>query len=162
MNLAMTDGETTERIRAHFVTGNFFSLLGVQAMYGRALTPDDERATSDMPPVVLGYPFWRRHFNADQGVIGRTILLQGHRCVIVGVAPKAFNGLSIETSPDLRVPFTVVNILSPKPEYNTVERVQYELAARLRPGVTIRRAQAECSSIWEAVTRVGADPFVRK
>jgi predicted permease len=160
MNLALTDGAATERIRAHFVTGNFFSLLGVQAMYGWALTPDDERARSDMPPVVLGYPFWRRRFNADPAVIGRTILLQGHRCVIVGVAPKTFNGISVETSPDLRVPFTFRNTFSSSSdsEYNAVERVEYELAGRLRPGVTIGRAQSECSSLWEAI----ADPWGRK
>src|SRR6266851_3389856 len=54
-NMAVTDGTTAERIRAHFVTGNFFSVLGVQPLYGRVLTPDDERTTFDMPPIVLSY-----------------------------------------------------------------------------------------------------------
>ena len=112
MNIAVSEGSITERIRAHFVTGNFFSVLGVQALYGRVLTPDDERSTADTPPIVLSYPFWKRRFNADPAVVGQPIQLQGHRCLIVGVMPKAFNGISVETGPDVRVPFTAVNILS--------------------------------------------------
>src|SRR5439155_8297408 len=50
MNLAISDANTPERIRAHFVTGNFFSVLGVQPLYGRTLTPDDESFAADAPP----------------------------------------------------------------------------------------------------------------
>jgi predicted permease len=157
MNLAIGDSTTSERIRAHFVTGTFFSVLGVQALLGRTLTTDDEALTSDTPPVVLSYPFWKRHFHADAGVIGRTILLQGRRSLVVGVMPQTFNGISVETSPDVRIPVTAVTTLSADRYFNKVDRLELELAGRLRRGVTIGRAQAECDSIWRAVTRAAAE-----
>jgi predicted permease len=151
LNIALTDGIEPERIRAHLVTGNFFSLLGVQALYGRVLLPDDERYTSDTPPVVLSYAFWKRRFNADTRVIGRSISLQGHRCVIIGVTPEEFNGISADTSPDVRVPFTSVTALSPDRDYNRVEQLEYELIGRLHPRMTIGSAQAACAGVWDAV-----------
>jgi len=158
MNLAISDSTTPERIRAHFVTGNFFSVLGVQPLYGRTLTAADESFAADMPPVVLSYPFWKRRFHADAGAIGRTILLQGHRSMVVGVMPRSFNGISVETSPDIRIPITAVTTLSADRYFDRVERLELALAGRLRPGVAIGRAQAECDSIWRAVTRVEAEP----
>src|SRR2546426_9505138 len=112
MNLAISDSTTSERIRAHFVTGSFFSVLGVQPLYGRTLTTDDEVFTSDTPPVVLSSPFWKRRFQADAGVIGRTILLQGRRCLFVGVMSKSSNGISAKPTPPPRIPFTAVASIS--------------------------------------------------
>src|SRR5215211_7305958 len=64
MNIAMRDGATSDRIRADFVTGNFFSLLGVRPLYGRILSVQDELATGALP-VVLSHPFWTRRFKGD-------------------------------------------------------------------------------------------------
>src|SRR5207249_8265345 len=67
------------------------------------------------------------------------------------------NGISIETSPDIRIPLTAVTMLSADRYFNKVDRLELALAGRLRHGVTIGRAQAECDSIWRAVTRVEAE-----
>src|SRR5713226_726542 len=85
-NVALTDPGPAERIRAHLVTDNYFTALGVDALYGRVLTPEDTQA------AVLSHGFWVRRFARDPKVIGQTILLQGHRFTIVGVLPKPFNG----------------------------------------------------------------------
>ena len=142
-DVAFGDGTTTERVRVHLVSPNFFSSLGVHAYLGRVLNADDERTAA--PNAVLSYAFWQRRFRRDASVLGRGIVLGGHPFTIVGVSPEAFNGLAIETSPDIRVPAAVDrSIVQPidgmKPEADPLSGYVF---ARVRPGVPIERASAE-------------------
>src|SRR5262249_47021087 len=146
MNLAMRDGPASERIRADLVTTDFFSILRVRALYGRVLNPQDARAAESLP-VVLSYAFWRRHFQSDPQVIGRAIWLQGRDAVIVGVTPREFNGLSVETSPDLRVPFDAIPTLTSDREQQRLEDNFLDLILCLHPGVTFAQAQSEFARI---------------
>ena len=73
------------------VSGNFFSGLGVQAVLGRPILPDDDMATA--PPVaVLSYNFWKGKLGGDQSVIGKTIVINSLPLTVVGVAPPEFFG----------------------------------------------------------------------
>lgn len=85
-DLAFSDGVSTERVRVHLVSPNFFSSLGVGASLGRVLTPADQRTAA--PNAVLSYDFWRRRFQGDRSVLGRRVILQGHPFTVVGVSPK--------------------------------------------------------------------------
>ena len=86
--------------------------MGVQALYGRVLLPDDANESPGMPPAVLSYGFWQRRFGGDPGVVNRrTILVNGHRFVIVGVMPRDFNGISVDTAPDVRIPLRAFPLL---------------------------------------------------
>jgi len=91
-DVAFSDGTSTERVRVHLVSPNFFSSLGVHAYLGRVLDGDDERAAA--PNAVLSYAFWQRRFRGDTSILGRGIALGGHPFTIVGVSPEAFNGLA--------------------------------------------------------------------
>ena len=104
-DVAFSDGTISERVRVHLVSPNFFSSLGVHPYLGRVLNADDERTGA--PNAVLSYAFWQRRFRGDTSVLGRGIVLGGHPFTIVGVTSEAFNGLAIETSPDIRVPAAV-------------------------------------------------------
>ena len=73
------------------VTGNWFSLLGVNAAVGRLLTMDDERERA--PVVVLEHTFWTQRMAADPAVIGGTMMVNGFPFTIVGVAAKGFRGM---------------------------------------------------------------------
>ena len=73
------------------VTGNWFSLLGVNAAVGRLLTMDDERERA--PVVVLEHTFWTQRMAADPSVIGGTMMVNGFPFTIVGVAAKGFRGM---------------------------------------------------------------------
>ena len=99
---------------------------------------------------VLSYGFWRRRFNGDPEAVGRTIVLHGHPFMIVGVMPRAFNGTSVDTAPDVRVPLHTFQALWTGSEAFNVEEADLDLGGRLKSGVTRAQAQAEALAIWRA------------
>src|SRR4030095_2562752 len=103
--------------RVHVATPEFFEVLAVPALLGRALTSEDAKATAGTPPAVLSYGFWRRRFNGASAAVGQTLVLRGHPFVIVGVMPRGFNGTSVDTAPDVRVPFRTLQALWPEPDF---------------------------------------------
>jgi hypothetical protein len=151
IDVVMNQPAPAEQVRVHMATPEFFEVLGVPALFGRTLTEDDATATPETPPAVLSYGFWRRRFNSDPEAVGRTILLHGHSFVIVGVMPRAFNGTSVDTAPDVRVPLNTFQPLWTWPEAFNVEEAKLDLAGRLKSGVTRAQAQAETLTIWRAV-----------
>ncbi len=138
-------GDATERSRVHFVSDGFFDALGVKPALGRLLSPDDGTPQAGTTPVVLSFPYWQRRFAGDAGVLGRTVTIDGHKAVVVGVTPKGFNGMSVETSPDVRIPVGWLRTLRPNLFEN---RIQCEVAARLRAGVSPEAVRQEAESIW--------------
>src|SRR5579864_9175951 len=90
--LTMTDGEKPELIWGEIVTGNYFSGLGVRPVVGRGFLPDEDRTAGEKPVCVLNYNFWRRHFQGDPNIAGRSIKINDHAFTVVGVAPRGFIG----------------------------------------------------------------------
>ncbi len=150
--LALNEPRPAEQIRLNLVTPEYFEQLGVPAAIGRALTPDDAKENPGMVPAVLSYGFWRRRFNGDPGAIGTTITVRGHKLAIVGVMPREFNGTSLDTSPDVRVPVRAAPLLFEEGDKPTTlkELVNLSLVGRLKPGVTPAQAKAESYSFWRA------------
>lgn len=142
-DVAFREATETERVRVHFVSPNFFSSLGVRAHLGRLLTPEDEHERA--MNAVLSYDFWRKRFRGDTSIVGRKIVLGAYPFTIVGVSLESFNGLTVDTSPDLRVPAAVDRYLvKPSGEMNPEARVaQTQVFARLRSGVGFERADRE-------------------
>ena len=148
MFVAMNEPLPAEQIRVHLATPEFFQVLGVAALYGRALSADDGKDVPGSVPAVLSYGFWQRRFHSDRAVLGQTISLHGHSFTIVGVMPRKFNGVSADSAPDVRLPLRALPLLSNSERERTIANVQLDLAGRLRPGVTLQRALAECLAIW--------------
>jgi predicted permease len=133
-------GGEPERLQGLYVTGNLFSVLGVSAVVGRTLT-EEETWTGRDKVVVLSYGLWRRRFGSDPKVVGRVITLDGVGREVVGVMPPGFYFPSKEA--ELWVP------LGWNRERIAALRRPHFLRAvgRLRPDVTIERAQAEMQTI---------------
>jgi predicted permease len=87
-------------------SGNFFSLLGVNAAMGRTLSVDDDHIDNPRQVVVLSYACWKNKMGANPGIIGRTLMLDGQPFTVVGVAPADFTGLMVATEPDMFAPLT--------------------------------------------------------
>ena len=82
----------THQVLTSYVTGNYFSMLGVRPALGRFIEPAEAETPGAAPVLVLGYTCWQRQFNSDPGVIGKSARLNGHAVMIVGVAPEQFHG----------------------------------------------------------------------
>ncbi len=141
----MSDPEPAEDIGVFGVTPEFFTALGGQALYGRVLLPDDAKENPGMPPAVLSYGFWQRRFQGDPGIVNKgTLLVNSHRFVIVGIMPRDFNGITVDTAPDVRVPLRACLPL----ENATSDHLWMELAGRLKTGIKRSQAEAECQTLW--------------
>ena len=148
MQDAMESPAPAEEVRVHLVTPEFFDALNASAMVGRILTPADAAESAGALPAVLSYGFWRRRFDGDRRAVGRTIQLHGHAFTVVGVTPREFNGISIETAPDVCVPLRAAPLLQTGGKITPVESQALDLSGRLKPGVTRERAQAEVRAMW--------------
>jgi len=158
-DVAFRDATSTERVRVHFVSPNFFSSLGVHPYLGRILTAEDER-TKAMNAVV-SYEFWVRRLGGNGSALGRAISLGGHPFTIVGVSPESFNGLAADTGPDIRVPAAVDRYLvKPTGDMNPAARPLFaQIFGRLRTGVPLERASADVDPLlhaeyWEELEKV--------
>ena len=124
-------------LRSEYVTGNYFSTLGVGAFAGRVLTPNDDTPSS--PPVaVLSHRAWQTTYGGDPSVLGSTFAVQGHPFTIIGIAPPGFFGETLDSDPpDIWIPLQQEAVIS-----GDTALVHQQFAAwlrvigRLRPGAT--------------------------
>ena len=103
----------TDLVSGVIVTGNFFDLLGVRPGRGRLLSPADDQTVGAHPVAVISHALWQTRFAAGADVVGRDILLNGHRFTIVGVTPPEFPGPRVEQRADLYVPMMMQAIMRP-------------------------------------------------
>lgn len=85
-------GERAEVVWGELVSGNYFDVMGVKPMLGRGFLPEEDRTPNSHPVVVLGHTLWQRRFDADEGIVGRTVYLNGLPFTVVGVMPESFLG----------------------------------------------------------------------
>jgi predicted permease len=95
-------GGDSERVLTQYVSGRYYSSLGVRMWIGRPIAEPDE--DNPGPVAVLSHRFWVRRFDGDTNAIGRTIHLNGIAATIVGVTPPEFFGLDRGVSPDVTIP----------------------------------------------------------
>lgn len=91
---ALTNPAPLDAVTVSAVTPEFFEALGVHALYGRTLLSSDAVDNPDMPPAVLSYGLWRKHFSEDPTLINqRWIGLNGHKFLIVGDHAARLQGI---------------------------------------------------------------------
>jgi len=153
--LRMTEpgaGGQVESVQAARVSGNFFSVMGVDAVVGRTLTEDDDKASSPQPVVVISYKFWKNRFGLAPSVVGRKITLNDFPFTIVGVAPPGFFGFEVGQNPDLWWPLQMTSQVPNAPRGARVLSQGSEwlrVMARLKPGVGIEQARAEMDAVFK-------------
>jgi putative ABC transport system permease protein len=149
----LSGAEEPERIRATMASAQFFSLFGAQPILGRSFGPDDAKP-GNARVAVLSSELWARRFGADRNVIGRELILDGEKFTIIGVMPTNF-------SPDdygeiwVPSPWDVpTHPLSPNDNPREMrDRSYLDAWARLKPGVTLARAQAEMNAIAQRLEK---------
>jgi len=143
------EADHAERVWGEVVTGNYFSTLGVRPLLGRTFTPEEAADRKAEPVVVLGEDLWRRKYQADAGIVGRTVRLNGRQMTVVGVAPGAFHGSLPGVRFELWAPYMMAPALNLMPEWMPRDRGTRSqfCIARLRDGATLEQARAEASAL---------------
>jgi putative ABC transport system permease protein len=140
-----TGGTFPEQLRSGRVSADFFRLFGAPIMRGRTFDRSEDLPTG--PKVaVLTEDTWKTRFNADPAVVGKTISLDGEPHTIVGVLGN-FNFEDFGPPPQVYLPFQL--------DPNTTDQGHYfQVAGRLKPGVTLEQAKARM--------KLSADEYKRK
>jgi putative ABC transport system permease protein len=144
----LTGGGQTLHVFVENVSANMFHLLGGQPSLGRGFLPSEDQPGHLV--AVMGEVFWRRHFNADPGVIGRAVNLNGRAFTVVGIMPSGFQFPVRAQARDLWLTFSrQAQPDDPKDTPMTEMRGNDGLSvlARLKPGVTLDQADADVNSI---------------
>ncbi|HEV7474607.1 MAG TPA: ABC transporter permease [Pyrinomonadaceae bacterium] len=147
--------EGVDETRGALATTNFFDVMGVAPVLGRALRPSDERERV----VVLSDEIWRRRFNSDRNVLGKTMDLNAETFTVIGVMPPLFRF----PSPDIEVWTSLAAIYSQPVTASTGDWVNsrdlhgYRIVGRLQNGTTVEQAQAEMNTIAERLAQTYPD-----
>ena len=147
--------DRTERVDGEMVSGNYFSMLGVQPAAGRLFnSQEDDRVSMGHPVVVLSYDYWVTRFNRDPQAVGKKILVNNYPMTIVGVSAAGFYGLDPAKSPQIRVPILMKPALIPQWNWLEVEdrRSRWvQVFARLKPGYTVDSAKAPLEGLFHQI-----------
>src|SRR3954451_4360322 len=135
------------RMAVTLVTGNFFEVVRINPVMGRAFRPADDARLGGNPVIVLSHKGWDRHFNRDPNVLGRTVLVNGAPFEIIGVTAAGFRGLEVG-GPDAWVPLSQLGQFRPA-DRGREDAAGVEIVGRLRPGVSKDNARAQLAA-WDS------------
>ena len=141
-----------ERLMTYYVTGNFFSTLGLKPSIGRLLVSGEgDRAGAD-PVLVLGYAYWKSRFNGDPSVLDKKVLLNGRPFTIVGVGPEGFHGPYPILEAQAYLPLGM-HVIEGSPADFMENRGSRGLVllAELRRGVTLEQARAALKVVGQRI-----------
>lgn len=148
---------------ARYVSGDFFSVLGVMPQLGRFFGPRDDVAGAT-PAIVISDGYWRRRFGGDPGVIGRSVKVNDTAAVVVGVAPRGFTGMRPGIAEDLWIPLATkaqvaANIFGPAGLNATGDTRQWwvEIVGRLKSPAAAGAAAA-ANAVFQRAVAAGPAP----
>jgi predicted permease len=145
----------TERVQAEMVSGNYFTMLGVQPALGRVLnSAEDDQVYSGHPVVVLSYDYWVSRFAKDPGVVGKKIQVNDYPMTIVGVSANGFAGIDPTQSPQIRVPIMMKKVMTPEWPWlhGDDRRARWvQVFARLKKGYTVESAAGPLQGLFTQI-----------
>jgi len=134
ISMALTGADGATQVQSARISPNFFTVLRVQPYFGRAFTQADSQPGHD-GVAVLSYGFWKRNFASDPNVTSRSIELDRHKYLVIGVMPRT---MQYPSDADIFLP------LAPVPQQLANRSSHdYLVEGRLRDGVTIAQAQSD-------------------
>ena len=148
--------------QAGYVDGHFFQVLGIKPALGRLIGPEDDHMGAPSAVGVLSWSLWKNRFDLDPAILGKQIIVEEVPVTVVGVTPRKFLGLQLESSQDLWLPLA----MEPANVRSGLGWGALSLVGRLNPRVSIKQASAEMAVLYESTldeqARATNNPFVRK
>jgi putative ABC transport system permease protein len=171
-------GSEPEQASGVLASGDYFSVLGVDAVAGRTFTANDDSIPGtggpQGPVAVISYPYWERRFTLDPAVIGKTITVNSVPVTIVGVTPPHFFGTNQSFSPDITLPMMLQPRTSASAStelwvhgdkgsmlsYDLTDQYGPSVIARLKSGVSTEQAQTQLNVLYQQILteRAGGKP----
>ncbi|HUR22011.1 MAG TPA: ABC transporter permease, partial [Vicinamibacterales bacterium] len=160
MRVDLSSSGESRPAQGMWVSGNFFSTLGISPMAGRLIGPQDDRPDCATPAAVISYPFWQREYAGRPDIVGQPIRLDGHEFAIAGVTPASFYGVEVGRQFDVAVPICAERQIRGEKRSALQSSDWWWLAAfgRLKPGVTFERATAELQTIAPGIFAATVPP----
>ena len=146
----------SEGMFSELVTGNYFSTLGLSPAKGRFFLPEEDTAPGAHAVVVMNYGTWRTRFGGAADIVGKTLRLNNIVFTVIGVAPPNFIGMNALFGPDLWIPSAMAERLLPNEMRNALSdrgKTVFQGVGRIRPGITLARAQANTTAIAADLAR---------
>jgi predicted permease len=152
-----------EHPRGRLVSGNYFSVLGVRPIAGRTFDASADETPGSSPVAVISHGYWTRRFHTDPATIGRTVLIDGVKITIVGVAPPTFTGEIVGSTPDIWLPLSMQDALHPNQRLlDSRDDSWLLLLGRLKPGATVAQATLQLKALLQRSIVTNAKPDVAK
>ncbi|MEO5741852.1 MAG: ABC transporter permease, partial [Vicinamibacterales bacterium] len=147
---------------ALLVSGSYFPVLGLRPALGRLLTLDDDRTPGAHNVVVLSHAYWRSRFGEDPSILNDTVVVNGLPMTVVGVAPRGFEGTTVEELPRVFLPITMsAAIHSDYDELESRRDHWLYLFARLQPGMSRERAQSSINGLFSGILQNAELPAMK-
>jgi predicted permease len=139
-----------QKINGRMVSGNYFSVLGMQPAAGRLLADADDTAENANPVVVLGYDYWQTKFAGSLTIINHDIRLNGSPFTVIGVAPAGFDGDVVGERMALYVPLSMQPEIVRGRRWRKNGNVSWlSLIGRLQPGTSLAQAEANVNVVFK-------------
>src|SRR4051812_27248200 len=135
-------------LRTEYVTGNYFSTLGIAAFGGRLMTPDDDKPSAP-PVIVLSHHVWQGALGGDASVVGATFMVDGHPFTAIGITPPDFFGETLRGNPpDVWIPLQQEPLISGNTSLlRQPVSAWLRVIGRLKPGASIDGVSARLTGI---------------
>jgi predicted permease len=148
-SLTVTGGDVPEDVQGVYLTNSGLQFLGMPAMLGRIFVPADAPDGQEpQPVVVLSNKFWRRHYNGDPSVVGKSIQLLHKTYTVLGVLPRRFTWMDGDVYLPLKVPSSPT--------------ITYGVLIKLKQGVTPAAASAELGPLFQQFAKETPTHFARQ
>jgi predicted permease len=147
-------GPPDEKITGRMVSGNYFSVLGLEPAAGRLFFDSDDTEESANPVVVLGYEYWQRKFALAPAIIGKDIHLNGYPFTVIGVTPPGFDGDIVGERMALFVPLSMQpQIVRGRHWRKSGNSSWLSLIGRLQPNVSPAQAEANLNIVFQQAVK---------
>jgi len=148
VQVALNTENQNDVIWGQAVSGNYFDVLQVKPAMGRPFLKEEDEARAAHPVVVISDSLWRRRFDADRNIVGKTIQMNARQYQVIGVAPASFRGSKFGLAMDFWVPIAMVEELRSSPGLlESRDSHWMNVIGRLKPNVTTAQASAEMNAI---------------
>ncbi len=149
----LTHTGASEMVNTEIVSGNYFSVLGVQPALGRLFTQAEDMQANGNPVAVLSFDYWKSRLGSDPRVVGETVSISNHPFQIIGVSAPGFRSAVWGERPGIFVPMAMISqVVDRRPERLSDHRDKWlNIVGRLKAGESRAQAQAAMQPLWHAL-----------